>query len=162
MTRFFQVTVRFNADRKETKKVMRRILLRRFCTAELAGIVVLSIARAARAEDRVLLPPAVSAALHQTVEAQRSGMMWYGQAADRGNSQAAYFVKWLAQAPGNRSFKDENQAAVFDRIAVMRAAAMAKDVESRGLDGRIHPADPAGAAELRAEADRMAREVGLD
>lgn len=154
MTRFFQVTVRFNADRKETKKVMRRILLRRFCTAELAGIVVLSIARAARAEDRVLLPPAVSAALHQTVEAQRSGMMWYGQ--------AAYFVKWLAQAPGNRSFKDENQAAVFDRIAVMRAAAMAKDVESRGLDGRIHPADPAGAAELRAEADRMAREVGLD
>ena len=93
---------------------------------------------------------------------QGTGMMWYGQAADRGNSQAAYFVKWLAQAPGNRSFKDENQAAVFNRIALMRAAAMAKDVESRGLDGRIHPADPAGAAALRAEADRMAREVGLD
>jgi TPR repeat protein len=91
-----------------------------------------------------------------------TGMMWYGQAADRGNSQAAYFVKWLAQAPGNQSFKDENQAVVFNRIMLMRARAMSMDVDSRGLDGRYHPADPAGAAALRAEADRMAREVGLD
>ena len=53
MTRFFQVTVRFNADRKGTKKVMRRILLRRFCTAAFAGIVVLSVARAACAVDPV-------------------------------------------------------------------------------------------------------------
>ena len=111
---------------------MRCILLRRFCIAALAGIVVLSVARASLAEDPVPLPPAVSAALHQTVEAQCSGMMWYGQ------------------------------AAVFNRIALMRAAAMDKDVESCGLDGRIHPADPAGAAALRAETDRMARSrVGL-
>ena len=52
---------------------MRCILTRRFCTAALAGIVVLSIAIAASAEDRVPLPPGVSEALHQTVEAQHSG-----------------------------------------------------------------------------------------
>ncbi len=81
---------------------------------------------------------------------RRAGMKWYGEAADRGNSQAAYFVKWLAQAPGNQSFKDENQATVFNRIMLMRGAAMSLDVGGTGLDGRYHPADPAAAAALRA------------
>jgi TPR repeat protein len=90
------------------------------------------------------------------------GMEYYNRAAELGNAQAAYFVKWLGQAAGNRSFKDQNQATAYQQIQLLRANALIAEQSGFRSDGSYRAANAQGAANLRAQADQLARENGLD
>lgn len=90
------------------------------------------------------------------------GMGYYVRAAELGNEQAAYFVKWLGQSPGNRSFKDQNQATAYQQIQLLRANALIAEQSGYRSDGTYRAADARRAAEMRAQADQLARENGLD
>ncbi len=90
------------------------------------------------------------------------GMQYYARAAELGNEQAAYFVKWLGQSPGNRSFKDQNQATAYQQIQLLRANALNAEQSGFRSDGSYRPGNSQRAADLRAQADQLARENGLD
>jgi TPR repeat protein len=90
------------------------------------------------------------------------GLQYYARAAELGNEQAAYFVKWLGQAQGNRSFKDQNQVTAFQMIQLLRANALNAEQSGFRSDGSFRPSNPQQAADLRAQADQLARENGLD
>jgi len=93
---------------------------------------------------------------------ERKGMELYDRAAALGNAQAAYFVKWLGQSPGNRSFKDQNQATAYQEIQLLRANALTAEQNGFRPDGSFRPGSAERAAELRARADQLARENGLE
>lgn len=90
------------------------------------------------------------------------GMGWYARAAEMGNEQAAYFVKWLAQSPGNRSFKDERQASAYQQIALLRANALLAAQSGYRQNGTWRAPDARRASELNAQADQLARDNGLE
>ena len=88
-------------------------------------------------------------------------LAWYEKAAALGDTQAAYFHKWLKDF-SNEAFRDSHQAEVYKQLQLIRASAFNVMLGGRGLDGRWVPADPQRAARMRAEADRLARENGLN
>ena len=94
-----------------------------------------------------------------------AGLRWYARAAEMGNEQAAYFVKWLGQSPGNRSFKDERQSSAYQRIMILRANAphcRRGRLALRRFGRRWRAPNPQLAAELNRQADELARENGLE
>ena len=88
-------------------------------------------------------------------------LAWYEKAAALGDTQAAYFHKWLKDFT-NEAFRDQHQAEVYKQLQILRANAFNVMLGGRGLNGRWVPADPQRAAQIRAEADRLAHENGLD
>ena len=89
-------------------------------------------------------------------------MELYDRAAALGNEQAAYFARWLGQSPGNRSFKDQNQATAYQQIQLLRANALSAEQNGFRPDGSFRAGNPQRAAELRAQADQLARANGLE
>jgi TPR repeat protein len=89
------------------------------------------------------------------------GMQWYVRAAEMGNEQAAYFVKWLGQSPGNRSFKDERQASAYQQIMLLRANALSAAQGGWRENGTWRAPNAQLANELNAQADQLARDNGL-
>lgn len=90
------------------------------------------------------------------------GMQWYARAAEMGNEQAAYFVKWLGQSPGNRSFKDERQASAYQQIMLLRANALLAAQGGWRENGSWRAPNARLANQLNAQADQLARDNGLD
>ncbi|HZZ42217.1 MAG TPA: tetratricopeptide repeat protein [Tepidisphaeraceae bacterium] len=91
-----------------------------------------------------------------------TGMQWYARAAEMGNEQAAYFVKWLGQSPGNRSFKDEAQASAYQQIMLLRANALMAGQSGWRENGTWRAPDAQRARELNAQADQLALDNGLE
>ena len=91
-----------------------------------------------------------------------TGMTYYLKSAELGNDQAAYFVKWMGQSPGNRMFKDDNQASAYQQIMLLRANALTAEQSGYRGDGTYRAADARLAAQLRTQADQLARDNGLD
>ncbi|HET6249722.1 MAG TPA: hypothetical protein VFE47_18680 [Tepidisphaeraceae bacterium] len=79
-----------------------------------------------------------------------------------GNAQAAYFVKWLGQSPGNRSFKDERQGPAYQQIMLLRANALSAAQGGWRENGSWRAPNAQLANELNRQADQLARENGLE